>query len=50
MKMNYKGHKPIDIQQGEITVLGTNNRNVYSDVILGLQGFKGSRYRPRQGC
>lgn len=39
MKMNYKGHKPIDIQQGEITVLGTNNRNVYSDVILGLQGF-----------
>lgn len=39
MKMNYEGHKPIDLQQGKVTVLGTNNRNVYSDVILGLQGF-----------
>ena len=39
MKMNYEGHKPLELLSGTITVLGTNNRSVYSDVILGLQGF-----------
>ena len=39
MKMNYEGHKPLELLPETITVLGTNNRAVYSDVILGLQGF-----------
>lgn len=39
MKMNYEGYDSIDLISGEITVLGTDNRKVYSDIILGLQGF-----------
>ena len=39
MKMNYEGYDSINLIPGEITVLGTDNRKVYSDIILGLQGF-----------
>lgn len=39
MILNYEGHKPIDLKNGVVTVLGTNNRKVYSDVILGLQDY-----------
>lgn len=39
MKMNYEGYDSIDLIPGKITVLGTDNRKVYSDIILGLQGF-----------
>ena len=33
MKLYYTGHKNIDINTGEITVLGTNNVNVYKEFI-----------------
>lgn len=39
MKMNYEGYDSINLIPGKITVLGTDNRKVYSDIILGLQGF-----------
>ncbi|MBC8744588.1 type II-A CRISPR-associated protein Csn2 [Lactobacillus sp. Marseille-P7033] len=39
MKLVYKGHQPIEIAKDNFTVLATNNRNVYFDILRGLQGF-----------
>ncbi|MBD5806793.1 type II-A CRISPR-associated protein Csn2 [Limosilactobacillus walteri] len=39
MKLVYKGHQAIQIEKGKFTVLATNNRHIYFDLIRGLQGF-----------
>lgn len=39
MKLVYKGHQPVEIAKDKFTVLATNNRNVYFDILRGLQGF-----------
>nr|WP_321315347.1 type II-A CRISPR-associated protein Csn2 [uncultured Ligilactobacillus sp.] len=39
MKMNYKGFKSLELTPGKITVLGTNNHDVFLDCILGIQGY-----------
>ncbi|MCC4423569.1 type II-A CRISPR-associated protein Csn2 [Limosilactobacillus reuteri] len=39
MKLVYKGHPPVQIDKGEFTVLATNNRKTYFELIRGLQGF-----------
>lgn len=39
MIFNYLGFEAFELKQGETTVLATNNRKVYSELILGLQGY-----------
>lgn len=39
MIMSYKGHDSISLKNGVTTILETNNRQVYSELILGLQGY-----------
>ena len=39
MKLVYKGHPPVQIDKGKFTVLATNNRKTYFELIRGLQGF-----------
>lgn len=37
MKFVYQGHQPLSIVPGHFTVLGTNNRQVYLELINGIQ-------------
>lgn len=42
MKIVYKGHHPVEVLNDKITVLATNNRSVYLELIRGLQGINDS--------
>lgn len=39
MILLYKGHQPIKIKPGKVSVIGTNSPEVYSAIINGLQDF-----------
>lgn len=39
MKMSYRGFDPIQIDEGQITVVATNNPVVYKDLVLGVKDF-----------
>lgn len=42
MKLVYKGHPPVQIVAGKFTVMATNNRKTYFDLVRGLQGLNDS--------
>lgn len=37
MKITYKTHDNLEINPGQISILGTNSSTVYTDIIQGLQ-------------
>lgn len=37
MKLTYRTHEPVEIKPHAITVLGTNNSTVYTDLVNGMQ-------------
>lgn len=39
MILSYKGHQGLKIEPGEISVIGTNNSEVFTEIINGLQGY-----------
>lgn len=39
MIISYQGHQPFKVERGRITVIATNNRQVYFDLIQGIQGL-----------
>lgn len=39
MKISYQGFKALQVNDGEITVLATNNQTVYQDLIWGVKDF-----------
>lgn len=39
MILSYEGHQPFKIEPGKVTVIATNNRNVYFDLIQGIKGL-----------
>lgn len=39
MKLIYQGHSPVQINRGKFTILATNNRSIYFELIRGLQGL-----------
>lgn len=39
MIISYKGHKSIKLNDGKVSVIGTNNQTVFQDIIDGLQGL-----------
>lgn len=42
MKFVYKGHQPVEIKNGRVSVLATNNQKIYLELIRGLQGINDS--------
>lgn len=42
MILSYKGHQPVKIVPGRVTVIGTNSPTVFTEILNGLQGFTDS--------